>query len=315
MKSAVVGLMGLILTVGGALTGQRVSAGGQRPTFRSAVELVIVRVTVADRDKRPIAGLTKEDFVVLENGVPQRVTHFLDSDVPLDVALLLDVSSSMRPLLPQLRAAVLKFLGRLQPSDRGMVVGFHDRTETLTSLTGDQHALRHAVERLRAKGDTRLYDGIYITLGTLSSASRPRDLTRRHAFVVFSDGRDTTSHLGLEDVRRQAIVCGVPIYPILLTDADALPARDFEKTFGLFDIIELARETGGQAFRIDEATALEEAYSSIARELSEQYVLAYPATGGPGGDRGSRIVVQVRSKPDALARAHVGYVNRTPSGG
>jgi Ca-activated chloride channel family protein len=313
MRSAVVGLIGLIVTAGATVTDQQVSARGQRPTFRSTVELVVVRVTVVDRDKRPIGGLTKEDFIVLENGARQQVSHFLSSEVPLDVALLLDTSSSMKPLLSQLRASAVKFLGRLEPADRGMVVGFNDRTHILASLTGDASELRRGVNRLRTRGDTRLYDGLYITLGTLSAASR--DLTRRQALVVLSDGRDTTSHLGIEDVRRQAIMCGVPIYPILLSDEQVAPARDFEKTFGLFDITELARETGGQAFRIDEATDLEQAYSSIAQELSEQYVLAYPATEGPDGDRGARIVVQVPSQPDAVARAHVGYVNRHSFGG
>lgn len=313
MRRAGVGLIGLVVIAGAAATDQQVFARAQRPTFRSAVELVVVRVTVAGLDKRPISGLTKDDFIVLENGTPQKVSHFLNSDVPLDVALMMDTSSSMRPLVSQLRASAIKFLERLQPGDRAMVVGFNDRTEILAGLTDDRSELRRAVGRLRMKGDTRLHDGVYITLGTLSSASA--DMTRRQALVVFSDGRDTTSHLGLADVRRQAFVTGVPIYPILLTDDQVEPIRRFDTTLQLYDIIELARDTGGQAFRIGTVTDLEQAYASIAEELSEQYVLAYPATGGVGGDRGDQIVVRVRSQPDAVARAHVGYVNRSPSGG
>lgn len=306
-RSVIVGLIGLLLTAGATVGGQQVSARGQQPTFRSAVELVVVRVTVADRDKRPIAGLSKEDFVVLENGAPQQVSHFLDADVPLDVALMLDTSSSMKPLLSQLRTSAVEFLSDLRPGDRGMVVGFNDRTRILAGLTGDGSELRRAVGSLRTRGDTRLYDGVYITLRTLSSASG--DLTRRQALVVLSDGHDTSSHLAIADVRRQAIAAGVPIYPILLAREEIASARRFD--IALFDIIDLARDTGGQTFRIDDATDLEQAYGSIARELSEQYVLAYPAS---GGDRQTRIVVQIPSQPNAVARAHVGYVNRSRIG-
>jgi Ca-activated chloride channel family protein len=283
------------------------AAEEQRPTFRSEVELIVVRVTVIDSQQRPVAGLAREDFVVLDRGVAQPVSHFLSSDVPVDVALLLDTSTSMRPLLSKLGASAVTFLKRLRPGDRGMVASFSDRTEILASLTTDGDHLRRAVGRLHARGDTRLYDGVYVTLGALSSASRDR--TRRRALVVLSDGHETSSNLGIDDVRAQAIKTGVPIYPILLDDHLAAAGARYE--LGRFEIVELARQTGGRVFRIGAKTDLTEAYAQIARELSAQYVLAYPVPRAPRVASRSSIEVRVPSRPDAVARAHAGYAIST----
>ena len=308
--SAGVGLLALLVAIGSPIADRRLSADAQRPTFSSRVELVIVRVTVTDRDNRPMTALTQDDFLVLEDGTPQRVSHFLQSDVPLDVAVMLDSSSSMRSLLSTLRRSALTFLNRLRPRDRGMVIGFGNRTEVLAGLTSDAQELRGAVGRIQARGDTRLYDGLYVTLGTL--ASKSRDMTRRHAVVALSDGRDTSSNLGVDDVRRQARLSGVPIYLILLSNDGDDPVRILERSFDLYDVIALARETGGEVFRVDRADTLERTYETVANEISEQYVLAYPA---PDSNREGRVVVRIPSRPDAVVRVRVGHVNRADTGG
>ena len=136
---------------------------------------------------------------------------------------------------------------------------------------------------------------------------------RRQALVVLSDGRDTASSLALEDVRREAIESGVPIYPILLIDHDPIVTRRLENTRALFGIIELARESGGQVFRVDETTDLKQAYALIARELSTQYVLAYTAAEPSNAGSRTRIEVRIPSRPGAEARQHVAYTNRTRS--
>ena len=306
MRGVLAAVVVLVLAGTGTITQRHISAREQRPTFRSGVELVVVRVTVTDSEQRPVAGLMKQDFVVLEQGVPQQVSHFLSSDVPLDVALLLDTSSSMRPMLSKLGASAMKFLKRLRPGDRGMLASFSDRTEILANLTDDSNHLTSAVGRLRARGDTRLYDGVYVTLGTLSSASR--DVTRRRALVVLSDGQDTTSNLGIEEVRKQAIKSGVPIYPILLLDNHPVAVRA-RKLKERPEIVDLARETGGQVFRIDETTELQDAYAQITRELSTQYVLAYRAQGATAPASVAGIEVRISSRPDVVARAHAGYMS------
>jgi Ca-activated chloride channel family protein len=307
MRSVIAGLIAVIAV--GAAVERQLSAQSQRPTFRTDVELVVVRVTVVGADNHPMTGLTKDDFVVLENGAAQPVLHFLSSDVPVDVALLLDTSSSMRSMLPKLRATASTFLNSLRPGDRGLVATFSDRIQVLANLTDDRERLRHAVDRLTARGNTSLHDGMYITMGALSSASR--DAERRQALVVLSDGRDTASNLGLEDVRRQAVESGVPIYAILLADSDLVAVRRLENRLKLFDFVELIRESGGQVFRVDEKTDLNRTYALIARELSTQYVLAYAPRDRNGAEAPARVDVRIPSRPEVEARAHVGYTNRS----
>lgn len=309
MRTAAAWLIVLIVTLGGLAGRERVSAGARQPTFHSSVELVLVRVTVADEQDRPISGLAKEDFVLIENGAEQPVSHFLSSDVALDVALLLDTSSSMKPLLSPLRAAAMNFVNRLKPNDRAMVVAFGNRVQVLTSLTGDSRRLADAVGRIYARDNPRLYDGLYIALGELASASQ--DLARRQALVVMSDGHDTTSHLRIEDVQQQARSAGVPIYPILLSETHLVATQELENRLSLFDIVTLARDTGGRVSHLRDASDLESAYGALAEDLSEQYVLGYPAT---SGSRQTNIVVRIPSRPGAVTRAQVGFLRRQSSG-
>lgn len=297
--------------VGGVTTsGQHSRTGPQQPTFRSEVELVVLQVTVTAPDERPITGLEKHDFEVREDGVSQPISHFLSPDVPLDVAVLVDTSSSMRPLLSKLRSSVTAFLRRLRPDDRGLLASFSDRTRILANLTEDGTELRGAVTRLESRGDTTLYDGLYITLQTLASASR--DLTRRQALVVFSDGQDTASNLGIEEVRHKALESGVPIYPMLFIDTHPVAVLQRNARFEQPEIVSLARETGGRVYRLDDTTNFERAYARAAQDLSRQYVLAYVAPNGAASRR-QRVEVRVPSHPHAIARAEIGYIKRSIS--
>lgn len=307
-----VAALAVVLAAGsGNVVAQRAVAKDPQPTFRSKVELVVLQVTVTDSDERPITGLERDDFVVVEDGVSQQLSHFLSSDVPLDVALLVDTSSSMRPILSKLRSSVTAFLRHLRPGDRGLLASFNDRTRILANLTGDGTELRGAVTRLESRGDTSLYDGLYITLQTLASASS--DLTRRQALVLFSDGNDTGSNLGIDDVRRKALESGVPIYPMLFIDTHPVAVFQRNQRFEQPEIVTLARETGGRVYRLDDTTNFERAYVQTARELSRQYVLAYVARSG-ASSRTPRVEVRVPSHPGAIARAQVGYVTRPASG-
>jgi Ca-activated chloride channel family protein len=284
----------------------------QQPTFRSSVELIVVHVNVVDPARRPITGLTRDDFVVLENGTPQPLSHFLTADGPMDVALLVDVSSSMAPLLPMLRESTLSFLERLDAHDRAMVVGVGRRIHMLANLTDDRDELRRSVQQLSTRGTTSLYDGLYITLKTLSA--RSADFARRQAIVVFSDGYDTSSIIGVEEVARQSMRCGIPIYTILLKRdpalADARGLR-FEYASQLFDLKSLSRDTGGRAFEIERADHLKATYESIARDLAQQYVLAFVSSRGPATRGTPQVVVRIPSQPSSIARTHVGYLVRS----
>jgi Ca-activated chloride channel family protein len=137
-------------------TGPAVVAAAQDPTpvFRSQVEVVLLNVTVTDPKGRLVPGLQQEDFTVFEDGTPQRVTFFASGDVPLDLELLIDTSSSMRSKLPVTRVVAGNFLRRLRPIDLGSVIAFNDNLQILEPPTNDVGRLRASLQMLEARGGT-----------------------------------------------------------------------------------------------------------------------------------------------------------------
>jgi VWFA-related protein len=278
-----------------------------QPTFRTTVELVVVHVNVADAQKRPVANLSPQDFVVLEDGRPQHLSHFLSADGPLDVALLLDASSSMAAILPTLRSSAREFVEGLAPDDRVMLVGFDRRIRLLAELTTDRTELRQAVGALRTTGSTSLFDGLYITLKTLSSAAN--DLARRRAIVVLSDGHDTSSNIDAESVIRQSQRSAIPIYTLLFDDEIAPSLQTYDAHRRLVQVKALAKDSGGRNFEIDNERLLGAAYDAIAQDLSQQYLLAYVSSAAPNRGHTPHVVVRIPSQPGAIARTHVGYLD------
>jgi Ca-activated chloride channel family protein len=287
----------------------------QQPAFRTSIELVIIRVNVSDQQGRPLSDLTKEDFLVLENGRPQQLSNFLNANEPLDVALLLDVSSSMGPLLPRLRESAWEFLDGMGPVDRGMVVEFDRRIRILSDLTGDRSKLRQAVNDLHKAGSTSLYDGLYIIIKTL--ASRSKQFSRRQAVIALSDGQDTSSIAGAEDVFKASIRHAVPIYTILFeqpVSEEVAHVLSYEASSKLFTVQSLARNTGGRSFQIKDAGSLKQAYDQIARDLGQQYLLAYVSSAAAASRSPLHVAVRIPSRPSATVRIHLGHQSRSPQG-
>src|SRR6185295_16310467 len=105
-----------------------------------------------------------DDFEVLEDNVPQRVEFFETRQIPLDLVLLIDGSSSMGDKLDAVHAAALGFLGTLGPADRGAVIAFSDNVNVLVPLTADRAALEAAVRGTHAHGETALNNAVYVAL-------------------------------------------------------------------------------------------------------------------------------------------------------
>ncbi len=289
----------LVLAVQPAYVAQRTGA-----TFRAAVELTVVLVNVTDRDKKAVGSLTRDDFVLLENGKPQPLVQFLSADGAVDVALLVDMSGSIMPVLSDLRRTATDFVDALRPDDRVMVVGFDQRVRPLSPLTNNREELELAVDRLKPSGSTSLFDSLYITLNTLSTSSR--DFTRRTAVVVITDGDDTSSNLQPQEVREQARRYGIPIYMILLNQTiENMRDRfgSYEHTQRRFEMKGLGQTTGGRTFVIPEGRTLKDAYKSIVQDLSQQYLLAYERTRSVTNPQ---ISVRVPTHPSAVVKAHVG---------
>ena len=305
-------LLGLALAVVIAGT---TSARGQTPqatpVFRSGVDLVALTVTVTDGQQKYVSGLGRDDFAVYEDGVQQDLSFFAADHVPMDLALLIDASSSMQDKMELVRSAAIGFINSLGPEDRAAIIAFNTGMREIQSLTSDRQSLETAIRNTKAQGGTSLYNAIYVTLKELVAAQRKSDNVRRQAIVVLSDGEDTSSLISFDDVLENSRRSGVTIYTIALKSPYAARRVDAGNRYysqSDFSMRSLAQETGARAFfplKIDELPGI---YHEISNELSKQYALGYVPKSPRRDASLRRLVVRILSRPDARPRTRTGYV-------
>jgi VWFA-related protein len=288
----------------------------QRPktTFRSTVDVVSVAAVVRDKRGRFALNLRKEDFVVQEGGARREIVDFrADTNAPVRVALLFDVSGSMRleNRLEEARQAARHVLGALRfgaAADEAAVFSFDMNLQSLQPFTADAGAIESALSRVTPYGQTSLYDAIAQTARRVAD-TRPGDPHRR-AVVVFTDGVDTSSLLTPEQVSAIASAIDVPVYVMTVISASDREDRGARSAVPEGALRTLAQWTGGDLF-VTSAPAHESvAARQIVDELRHQYVLAFTASTAAGW---RPLTVKTRDR-DLTVRARRGYAAGTRAG-
>ena len=260
--------------------------------FSTGVQLVEVYATVTDANAGPVTGLKREDFELQEDGEAQEVSAFAAGEFPLTTVLGIDRSWSMAgEPLRLAKAASQAFLRQLKPSDRSMAVAIGSDAEVIAPLSNDHAQQQRAIDALDPWSTTSLHDAIISILDRLEGEPG------RLAVVVFSDGVDRYSAASASQVVERARQSQALIYPITFgRDRPPLAA-------------ELAVVSGGRSFLIRDARALDETFTTIARELRYQYLLGYtPSRPGHSGAREWRSIrVRVKGRTDVRVRARDGY--------
>jgi VWFA-related protein len=236
-------------------------------------------------------GLTADDFTVLENDVPQKITTFTGGDFPAAVALAVDRSFSMAGSpLTVARTAGRAFIASLKPDDRAMLISISGEVEVLAPMATDRTAIFAALDSLDPWSTTSLYDALIRSLDLLERE------TGRRAVVVLSDGEDRYSTATDAQVVNRARRSDVLMYPIAI--GKVRPP--------LF--AEIATVTGGRSFQLRDPKPLQSTLQTIAEDLRSQYLIGYEQkTAASGeGDEWRSITVQVR-QPGARVRARSGY--------
>ena len=278
--------------------------------FRSGASLVALNVTVSD-GKRLVPGLKPDDFAVYEDGVRQNVQFFEAREVPIDLILLIDTSASMSEKMAVVREAAVGFLGTLRDRDRGAVVTFGDRVNIAQALTDERAALERAVRSAQPSGSTALHNALYVALKQFGRGAQQQDgEVRRQAIAVLSDGEDTSSVIGFDDVLGMARKSGINIYTICLQNQYAAARSESRRRYfseSDYAMKSLAQETGAQAFFPQSVQDLAGVYAGIAEELMNQYSIGYAPTNGRLDGRFRRIVIKVNDHPEFRPRARMGY--------
>ena len=280
-------------------------------TFRSTVDLVALNVVVTDGDQKYVAGLSPSDFAVFEDGIQQEVSFFGASDVPVDLAILLDTSASMTGKMQIVQQAAIGFLQTLRPADRAIIVDIKDATKIMSPLGSDLAAARQAILSTAPRGGTALYNGTYLTLKEMVKDRRTSGEVRRQAIVVLSDGDDTASLVSYDDLMDLAKQSGIAIYTITLR-SKYLVNQAATRGHSYFSQSEygmkaLAQETGARAFFPTEIGELSGVYASIAQELATQYAIGYSSKNPKLDGSYRRVIVRIADKPGIRTRTRAGY--------
>src|SRR5207237_1567664 len=262
--------------------------------FSSGVSVVEVYAAVVDHDGRPVTGLNREDFTVLEDGRPQMLSAFAEGDFPLSVAVAVDHSFSMAGReLTSARDAARTFLSSLRSDDQAMIVAVGSEIETVAPLSSDRHAQQRAIAGLEPWGTTGVHDAIIASIDAIQSAKG------RRALVLLSDGTDRYSNASASDALSRARNADVMIYPVAL--GHTRPA--------LF--AELATLTGGRSFQPRDAKQITDTMQTIANELRHQYLLGYtPSRPIVAGEEPWRSITVRARRSDVTVRARDGYLTK-----
>src|SRR5262245_38546102 len=273
----------------------------QPPSFRStSSELVVLPVIVTDRPDRYVSGLTRDHFVVYDNGRKVPVEFFTNEDTPVTVGLVVDSSSSMRTKVGDVMAAAMAFAKSSNPDDELFAISFNDDVRDTVPgerfvLASDLAGLTRALVQLRPEGRTSLYDGVLEGLERLHAGTRPRK-----ALVVISDGGDNASTATLSDVVKRARSSNAPIYTVGVFDE-----FDLDRNPGVLK--QIAEASGGERFLPRSAGPLLQACEHIAREIRSGYTLGYVPPDRDGAFHRIRVEVAPDAKRKFSVRTRPGY--------
>ena len=246
-------------------------AAQQQPTFRAGTQIVSLFATVADAQRRLVPGLTKDTFEVLDNDKVQPLVYFDNSVQPITVVVMLDTSGSMTGSIGLLKEAAEQFLLRLLPVDKGRVGAFNDKIQMSSKFTSNRDELVSDVKDLDFGNGTRLWDAVGAAMDELKT------IDGRRVVLVFTDGDDTESRLGLGKVIDRARAEEVMIYAIGLESKYFDGAR-MVRSKPDSGLRKIADETGGGYFELTKTSDLAPTFTAVAQELHSQYVLGFAPT-------------------------------------
>jgi VWFA-related protein len=290
-------------------------------TIKIGTQLVNVLFSVQDKQNRYINDLKQEDVEILENGQPQQIFSFKkEFDLPLTMAILVDVSGSEQYTLPILKDAGGRFIDSVirTGKDTAAVIKFDGEPTIMQELTSNPARVRRGLDQIEfvgappagvfggatppinggsRQGGTSIHDSIYATCADML-ARQPG----RKTIILLTDGEDTTSRLKIGDAIDEALKAEVVIYCIGIGDTGHYSVNE-----GVLK--KLSESTGGRAFVPKGRRDLEEAFTQLERDLRQQYLLAYePKNDTPDGTfRKLEIRLANRSTKDLKIRHRKGY--------
>lgn len=282
------------------------------------VDLVNVLFSVRDKKGALIPNLTKDDFQVFEDGKEQQIRQFAkETELPLTIGLLVDVSRSQEMLIDTERRAAAQFFKQvLRQKDMAFLISFGSEAELLQDYTNSQSLLAKALDQLRvdAPAYSPIHPGPVPTVGTprgtilfdavyLAAGEKLKGEVGRKAIIIISDGVDQGSRVKLREALDTAHRSDAIVYSVHYLDWRAYGGM-FQPGDG--DLRKMSEETGGRLYKVDRRYTLEQIFDEIQHEMRSQYSVAYSVANAvrDGGFR--KLDIKPRNK-DYRVQARKGY--------
>jgi Ca-activated chloride channel family protein len=270
-------------------------------TVQVNVDVVVLRATAQDRRNVLVSGLNQDDFQVYEDGALQPIKYFSHEDTPVTVGLVVDNSGSMQPKRNEVTLAALAFARSSNPQDQMFVVNFNEKISfglpENTPFTDQVAQLEVALSRAAPKGETALYDAVAAALEHMKKGNRDKKV-----LIVVSDGGDNASKHKLSEIMTSVGQANVIIYTIGIFDD-----QDADRNPGALK--RLAKDTGGEAFLPESLGDVAPICERIARDIRNQYTIAYVPTNRKrdGRYRGIRVKASAPGHGRLSVRTRTGY--------
>jgi Ca-activated chloride channel family protein len=265
-------------------------------------DLVTLTLTVTDPYGRYVSGLGKHAFAITDNNLEQEITFFSDSDTPVSVGIIFDISGSMGgDKIRKARKALERFVTTSHPSDEYFLIAFNSRAQLLLDRTRDGDAVLRKLTLVQPKNNTALYDAVYLGLERVT-----RGAHQKRALLIISDGQDNSSRYNFGEVRRLMKESDVVTYAVGIM-GNSSSSLDMQ---GQAFLDEICSVSGGRSFYPNTDVEMDEIFERIALELRHQYSIGYtPKDFQPNG-KWRRVKVKVkppRGMPRLSVRGREGY--------
>lgn len=267
--------------------------------FRADTRLVVLHATVVDSKGRFVTNLPRDAFRVYEEGAEQQLKIFKSEDVPVSMGIVIDNSGSMRDKRKKVEEAALGLVKASNPQDEVFIVNFNDVAFLDVPFTDDVRKMEDGVSRIDSRGGTAMRDAIDLSMDYLKKEAK-RD---KKVVVVVTDGNDNSSEITLEKLVQKSQQRDLMIYTIGLLDEEE--RREAKRARKALDTI--SKATGGLSFYPENVDNVEEFALKVARDIRNQYTLAYTPTNAAldGGYR--RVTVTVKGPNKPSVRTRTGY--------
>jgi Ca-activated chloride channel family protein len=284
------------------------AGGADKFRLKADVNLVVVEATVRDQDGGIVNNLERESFRVYENGVEQQISYFSRDELPLAVALVLDCSGSMGPVLKQLHRVAFDTLSSLKPDDQVALFDFAARAEMLVGLTRNRRRIADGIDTIRAGGGTVIPDALYEAALYLTRAAP----NRRHAIILVSDNQNTLKGYADEGrVIRQALESEAVVYSIRVEEGSH--PRSMYVLLPIFrevSVPRIAHETGGEVIDARNVESIRSALATAISRLKQRYSLGYYSTNRRHDGAFREIEIRITDGPNDPQRKYTVYARR-----